>query len=161
MHANYTIWFHFYFLFCVTLPSVSCLSFHTSTYGGPHLSLAQTKQNKTAIFKNPSATIHSKAVQRTHLGLLGDKLCIHLSPYQQKYLARRVKGVTYLSTVRTTVSSLQELGLLTCSYFCETLSSSAAGKYKCQLDRSSITLLKMFFHYPDLESKYLVVSDTA
>ena len=41
------------------------------------------KQNKKklAIFKNPSATIHSKTVQSTHLRLLGDKLCIHLSPY--------------------------------------------------------------------------------
>lgn len=45
---------------CVTLPSASCLSFHTSTYEGTHLSLAQTKQNKPAIFKNPWATIHSK-----------------------------------------------------------------------------------------------------
>lgn len=59
------------------------------------------------------------------------------------------------------VSSLKELELFTRSYICETFSSPAAGKCTRQLDRSSITLLKMFFHYPDSESKYLVVSDTA
>lgn len=62
------------FISSSVLLSLQLPAYHfTQTYGGPHLPLAQTtEKKKKVIFKNPSATIHSKTVQNTHLRLLGE-----------------------------------------------------------------------------------------
>lgn len=96
-----------------------------------------TSKKELSVLKNLSTTINSKSVQNAQIRLLGDKLCIHLSPYQQMQRIQQAdtaKDTADLNTVCTKCAKAGELGLSTCSCFHETLSSLAAGKYKCQLD---------------------------
>lgn len=62
------------FISSSVLLSLQLPAYHfTQTHMGDHtFHLHKQQKKKKVIFKNPSATIHSKTVQNTHLRLLGD-----------------------------------------------------------------------------------------